>query len=201
MMNKKRIAVLFGGCSTEYEVSLQSAHAVLEHIDREKYEVYPIGITRYGDWYHYTGELSAIPAGTWQDDAAHLHAAVFSQNRSDRGFLEWTGEGYALRRIDLAFPVLHGKNGEDGTVQGLLELAGIPVVGCGTLAGALCMDKDRAHRLAAQAGVAVPKSVTFRRQERAAALARIGGELTFPVFVKPVRAGSSFGITRVAAPE
>lgn len=201
MMDKKRIAVLFGGCSTEYEVSLQSAHAVLEHIDREKYEVYPIGITRYGDWYHYTGTLDAIATGAWQDDAAHLHAAVFSQNRSDRGFLEWTGEGYALRRLDLAFPVLHGKNGEDGTVQGLLELAGIPVVGCGTLASALCMDKERAHRLAAQAGVTVPKSVTFRRQERSTAPERIRGELSFPIFVKPVRAGSSFGITRVTAPE
>lgn len=201
MMNRKRIAVLFGGCSSEYEVSLQSAYSVLENIDREKYEVIPIGITRYGDWYHYTGRTDAIPAGTWQDDAAHLHAVVFLQNRSDRGFLEWTGERYALRRLDLAFPVLHGKNGEDGTVQGLLELAGIPVVGCGTLAGALCMDKERAHRLAAQAGVAVPKSVAFRRTERAGALERIRDELGFPVFVKPVRAGSSFGITRVTGPE
>ena len=101
-----------------------------------------------------------------------------------------------LRRIDLAFPVLHGKNGEDGTVQGLFELSGIPLVGCGTLASALCMDKDRAHKLVSLAGIAVPKSVVLEKNTTAARQ-KILDTLSFPVFVKPVRAGSSFGVTRV----
>ena len=198
---KKKIAVIFGGHSSEYGVSLQSAAAVFTHIDRERYEVFPIGITPEGDWYYYTGALAAIPADTWRQDRGHLTPVVFSQDRSVGGFLELTGGGYAVRKIDLAFPVLHGRNGEDGTVQGLLELAGIQVVGCGTLASALCMDKDRAHKLAALAGAAVPKAVTFKGKELAGAAEKIKAALTFPVFVKPVRAGSSFGVTKVNRPE
>ena len=200
-MNRKKIAVIFGGHSTEYEVSLQSAAAVLEHINREKFEVFPIGITRAGSWYHYTGEYSRISAGSWCDDAAQLNPVVFSQDRSTGGFLELTGRRYSVQKIDLAFPVLHGKNGEDGTVQGLLELAGLPVVGCGTLSSALCMDKDRAHKLVSLAGIAVPRSVVFKEVEFPGALQKIKDTLTFPVFVKPVRAGSSFGVTKVSAPE
>ena len=103
--------------------------------------------------------------------------------------------------FDAAFPVLHGKNGEDGTVQGLLELAGVPLVGCGTLSSALCMDKDRAHRLAALPGCRCPGGRSFRRgADSAAAVARRREALGYPLFVKPVRAGSSFGVTRVAGP-
>ena len=196
-MKKTKIAIIFGGCSTEYEVSLQSAAAVFEY----KFEGFPIGITRSGDWYHYTGEIAHIAAGTWCDNDAHLRPIVFSQNRSARGFLELTDGKYAVQYVDLAFPVLHGKNGEDGTVQGLLELAGIPVVGCGTLSSALCMDKDRAHKLVSLAGIKVPKSVTFGKPELAAAVREINDTLTFPIFVKPVRAGSSFGVTKVSALE
>ena len=200
-MKKTKIAIIFGGCSTEYEVSLQSAAAVFEYINTEKFEVFPIGITRSGDWYHYTGEIAHIAAGTWCDNDAHLRPIVFSQNRSARGFLELTDGKYAVQYVDLAFPVLHGKNGEDGTVQGLLELAGIPVVGCGTLSSALFMDKDRAHKLVSLAGIKVPKSVTFGKPELAAAVREINDTLTFPIFVKPVRAGSSFGVTKVSALE
>ena len=97
----------------------------------------------------------------------------------------------------MIFPVLHGKNGEDGTLQGLFELAGIPVVGCDTLSSALCMDKDKAHKLVSLAGISVPKSVTFKFSGKKAALKIIEKELSYPLFVKPVRAGSSFGITKV----
>ena len=100
--------------------------------------------------------------------------------------------------IDAAMPVLHGKNGEDGTVQGLLELAGIPVIGCGTLASALCMDKDRAHKLAAQAGIAVPRSTEVLQGVGQATLRLLGEELGYPLFVKPVNGGSSFGVSKVA---
>ena len=196
MKKKKTLAVLFGGHSSEYEVSLQSAAAVLEAIDAGQFEPLPIGITKDGDWYHYLGTYSAIAAGTWADDSALLRPAAFSPSRGAPGFWEVHNGSWELRRVDLAFPVLHGKNGEDGTVQGLLELAGIPLVGCGTLASALCMDKDRAHKLVSLAGIAVPKSVVLE-ENTAAARQTVSDTLAFPVFVKPVRAGSSFGVTRV----
>lgn len=200
-MQKKKIAVIFGGYSTEYEVSLQSAASIFENINTVKFEVFPIGITRNGDWYRYTGELSRIANGTWCDDIAHLCRIAFSQDRSVGGFLELINGQYTVREIDLAFPVLHGKNGEDGTVQGLLELAGIRGVGCDTLSSALCMDKDRAHKLVSLAGISVPKSVTFKKPELAEAIQKINDTLTLPIFVKPVRAGSSFGVSKVSARE
>lgn len=196
MKKKKTLAVLFGSHSSEYEVSLQSAAAVLEAIDAGQFEPLPIGITKDGDWYHYLGTYGAIAAGTWAGDSALLRPAAFSPSRGAPGFWEEHNGAWTLRRVDLAFPVLHGKNGEDGTVQGLLELAGIPLVGCGTLASALCMDKDRAHKLVSLAGIAVPKSVVLE-ENTAEARQTVSDALAFPVFVKPVRAGSSFGVTRV----
>lgn len=196
-MDRKRIAVIFGGCSAEYEVSLQSAYAVFENADNKKYDIIPIGITKIGEWFHYTGDYKKIPTGKWCDNSQNLHPIVFSQSRTLKGFLEYTGEKYAEKQIDLAFPVLHGKNGEDGTVQGLLELAGIPVIGCNTLSSALCMDKNKAHKLVKSAGIDVPKSVTFNMFEKNNALKEIAGEMNFPIFIKPVRSGSSFGITKI----
>ena len=193
---KKTLAVLFGGHSSEYEVSLQSAAAVLEAGDTERFDPLPIGITKDGNWHHYLGTYSAIAAGTWVDDPMLLRPAAFSPSRGAPGFWELHNGKWMLRRIDLAFPVLHGKNGEDGTVQGLFELSGIPLVGCGTLASALCMDKDRAHKLVSLAGIAVPKSVVLE-ENTAETRQKILDTLSFPVFVKPVRAGSSFGVTRV----
>lgn len=200
-MKKKKIAVIFGGHSSEYGVSLQSVYSVMTNIDTERFEIIPIGITKDGDWFHYTGLYENVRDDIWCCDADNLYPVVFSQNRSDGGFLERRNGVYTFVQIDLALPVLHGKNGEDGTVQGMLELAGITIVGCGTLSSALCMDKDRAHKLVSLAGIEVPVSVTFRRCDMAEALDRIRRELSYPLFVKPVRAGSSFGITKVTAPE
>lgn len=197
-MQKKTIAVIFGGNSTEYEVSLQSAYSVFDNINTEKFDIIPIGITKNGEWYHYIGEKEKIENGTWIEDGKNLHPVVVSQNRSVKGFLELSSNTYHIIKVDLVFPVLHGKNGEDGTLQGLFELAGIPVIGCNTLSSALCMDKNRAHKLVNMAGIAVPKSVTFKRINKAEALKEIEANLTYPLFVKPVRAGSSFGITKVA---
>lgn len=216
-MDKKTIAVIFGGCSTEYEVSLQSACSVLANLDAEKYEVVKIGITRQGDWYRYDGGIAQIQNDSWGRDAGRLTPVAVSQNRTQPGLLELRPEGNQRIRLDLAFPVLHGKNGEDGTVQGLFELAGIPVVGCGTLSSALCMDKDLAHRLVEGAGIAVPRSVTVCRRRAEAPerwtedlgqrseeterwtqdLAQRTKDLSYPLFVKPARAGSSFGITKI----
>ncbi len=195
---KKRIAVLFGGNSTEYEVSLQSAYSVLKNMDKEKYEIIPIGITREGEWYHYTGEYSHIEDNTWMNETEHIFPVVVSQSRLDKSLIQFSKEHCEWIKIDLAFPVLHGKNGEDGTLQGLFELAGIPVVGCGTLSSALCMDKDRAHIVVQAMGIAVPKGITLKQWEQQEALSKIDKDLTYPLFVKPIRSGSSFGITKVS---
>ena len=194
MNQKLKIAVLFGGCSPEYGVSLQSATAVLRHMDREKYEPVMVGISQVGDWVLYTGPVGRIEDGSWNSEETCARA-VLSPSRSRSALLVF--EERTIRRIslDAAFPVLHGQNGEDGTVQGLFELAGIPLVGCGVLSSALCMDKDRAHKLVRTAGIDVPESFVASRAdseilERAEAIG-------YPLFVKPLRAGSSFGITRV----
>lgn len=198
---KTKIAVIFGGNSTEYEVSLQSAFAVLNNLDPEKYDVIPIGITRDGNYYHYTGDYGKIPDNSWKEDTENLFWVAFSPSPSRCGFLEFTikeGEPQVVRiRPDLVFPVLHGKNGEDGTLQGMIELSGIPVVGCNTLASALCMDKHRAHSLVREAGVLAPKGISFSRHTKENALKYIKSHLSYPLYVKPVRAGSSFGISRI----
>lgn len=193
-----RILIFFGGCSTEYGVSLQSAHAVLTHLDRSRFEPLLVGITQSGGWLYYAGAPDNIPADRWQGTECVPCTLVLSRGVSHLLLLDGSGTQLSF---DAAFPVLHGKNGEDGTLQGLLELAGIPVIGCGALSSALCMDKDRAHKLAALAGVKVPRSVVFRRSAGMDEIKAAAAELGYPLFVKPVRAGSSFGITRVTGPE
>ncbi|MBQ7954350.1 MAG: D-alanine--D-serine ligase VanG [Lachnospiraceae bacterium] len=196
---KKRVAILFGGCSSEHEVSLQSAHAVITHLNTEKYEPVLVGITKKGKWLLYKGDTEKILNGTWEEEPGNIPVAA-SPDRSVGGLWVLDPKGVYTLKLDGAFPVLHGKNGEDGTVQGVFELAGIPVVGCGLLASAICMDKDMAHRLAAEEGVKVPASylLTKVNKEKAPEYAK---ELGYPVFVKPLRAGSSFGITKVLRAE
>ena len=193
------ILVLFGGCSTEYEVSLQSAHGVLQALDRSRFTPLTVGITREGRWLRYPGGLSHLETGDWQAQPDCVPCTL-SPDRGDRRLLWLDGSGRS-EGFDAAFPILHGKNGEDGTVQGLLELVGAPIIGCGALSSALCMDKDRAHKLAALAGVRVPRSRLFRRGAVLPQMARAAEELGYPLFVKPVRAGSSFGISKVNAPD
>lgn len=195
-MERKIIAVLFGGCSSEYEVSLQSAYNVLKSFPGDKYEPVMLGITKTGDWYYFSGDIKKIPEDSWHNENDCCPAAV-SPNRSERSIILFRKEGCEKIRIDAAFPVLHGKNGEDGTVQGVFELAGIPVVGCGLIASALCMDKYTAHMLADTVGVRTPRSVLLRRNFAEQALYSEVSEIGYPVFVKPVKAGSSFGVTKV----
>jgi len=196
-MNPLNIAVLFGGCSPEYGVSLESAYAVISHMDRSKYRPVLIGISPAGRWFYYAGDIERIPADTWQ--SAEAVPAAVSPDREEKYLLVLRQDGVEKIHLDAAFPVLHGCNGEDGTVQGVFELAGIPLVGCGVLASALCMDKARAHRLAQDAGVAVPASAVLE-QDTAAEGPAAAEALGYPLFVKPVRAGSSYGITRVEEP-
>ena len=191
---KKTVALLFGGCSPEYEVSLCSAAAVLRGLDPARYDVIPVGITRRGEWFRCACSADDIEAGHWTERP--LIRASLSPDRSVHGLLEWDEAGVRPVRVDVVFPMLHGANGEDGTVQGLCELAGIPYVGCGVLGSAACMDKEVAHTLAAAAGVRVPRSVTLYKGEEGSPLERAAG-LLYPLFVKPANAGSSSGITRV----
>lgn len=193
------ILVLFGGCSTEYEVSLQSAHGVLQALDRSRFTPLTVGITREGRWLRYPGGLSHLETGDWQAQPDCVPCTL-SLDRGDRRLLWLDGSGRS-EGFDAAFPILHGKNGEDGTVQGLLGLVGAPIIGCGALSSALCMDKDRAHKLAALAGVRVPRSRLFRRGAVLPQMARAAEELGYPLFVKPVRAGSSFGVSKVNTPD
>ena len=221
MKEQKRIAILFGGCSPEYGVSLQSARAVIDHMDKKKYEPVPIGITHTGDWFYYTGDTEKIADDSWCREKACIPVTV-SLNRGERSLLLLRGENAAFGgnaghtggaecgenagctggverlEIDAVFPVLHGRNGEDGTVQGLFELAGIPVAGCGVLSSALCMDKDRAHRMVREAGVRVPDSCVCSRGTDLDTICRQAENIGYPLFVKPVKAGSSYGITKVS---
>ena len=159
-MKKLNIAVFFGGCSSEYSVSLESASAVISNLDPEKYNPILIGISNDGDWYYYTGDLARIKNNTWQN-TQYCTPAVLSPERRTHQLLILTKAGVESIPIDVAFPVLHGKNGEDGTIQGAIELAGIPLAGCGVLASALCMDKDRAHKLASLTGVRIPNALVL----------------------------------------
>ena len=200
-MEKKKIAVVFGGCSSEYLISLSSGYAVLANINREKYDVIAIGITEDGRWFRYDGDVENVKSGKWLEDEANCVPACIVPDRAIHGMIEFGEDGPRAVRLDGVFPMLHGKNGEDGTIQGLVEMAGIDLMGCGTLSSALCMDKYRAHVIAAEAGIAVPKACFIDSAfDRASVLAAAAG-LTYPLFVKPVRAGSSYGISVIETVE
>ncbi len=197
-MRKLNIAVIFGGCSPEYGVSLESAHAVIRFLDKEKYHPVMVGISEDGDWFCFQGDIDKIRENRWLNDEDCV-PAVFSPNRGKHQLLCFREDGIKAVDIDAAFPVLHGKNGEDGTVQGMIELAGIPLVGCGVLASALCMDKDRAHKVVSLAGVETPKALAVQGNgdTQRAEIRAFAKQIGFPLFVKPVRAGSSYGVTKV----
>ncbi len=195
----QKILILFGGCSSEHEVSLESARAVLLNMDPERFAPLAVNISREGRWRLCAADREALKGTHWREAMEGCVPCTLSLDRGAPTLL--VGNGLRRLSFDAAFPVMHGKNGEDGTIQGIFELAGIPLVGCGTLAGALCMDKSRAHALAAaQTGVRVPKSTAFPRGCSMDAVASAAERLGFPLFVKPVRGGSSLGITRIAGP-
>ena len=176
-MTKKIIGILFGGCSSEYEVSLQSAAAVIRAADPARFTLIPVGITRQGQWYRFYGTPEEMEQDRWVTDKAV--PAIVSPDRSCGGLLEFAEEGVRKVALDAVLPMLHGKNGEDGTVQGLLALAGIPCIGCGLLSSALCMDKSTAHLLATQAGVKVPRSVLLDQMGSVSDLAKRTEDLAF----------------------
>lgn len=184
-MPKIKIAVLFGGCSEEHDVSIKSAKEIMKNLDPEKYDPIPIGITKNGAW-----KMCDFPDLHWED--APCRDVVLSPDRVTRGLLVLEDGGYQIIRLDAVLPVIHGKTGEDGAIQGLLELSGIPYVGCGIASSALCMDKALTHQIAGNAGVATPRFWLYSGEESFDV-----SSLPYPVFVKPARSGSSFGVTKV----
>jgi D-alanine---(R)-lactate ligase len=184
-----KIGIIFGGCSEEHPISVKSAQEVAKHLDTEKYEPYWIGITKSGAW-----KLCDGPDPDWEN--GNCRPAVLSPDRSVHGLLVLEQGQYEAISLDLVFPVLHGKLGEDGAMQGLLELAGIPYVGCDIQSSALCMDKSLAYIVARSAGIATPNFWTVPANENIDP-----DQLTYPVFVKPARSGSSFGVSKVSRKE
>ena len=202
-MEKKTLALLFGGVSSEYDVSCMSVSSVWENVDREKYEPVLIGITKAGEWYLYSGDIEKVRAHEWDSDTENLKKAFICPDRTVHGAMIETENGWETLKIDVVFPVLHGKNGEDGTMQGLLEIAGLPYVGCKVLASAACMDKDVCHTLLEGAGIPQVKWLTYfkDRTDFSAAEKEVAEKLGWPVFVKPANAGSSVGISKVKTPD
>ena len=191
----KKVAIIFGGVSTEHDISCKSADNVIKALDG-RYELVLVGITREGQWLLYEGDAADV-TGDWETHDVTPVALVPGMGANVGGLFAL--EAGQLRRVelDVALPVMHGQGGEDGTLQGTLETCGVPHVGCGVLASAVCMDKDASHRLAAAAGVRSPKCEVLYRgasdEDADAAVRRCGG---FPVFVKPARGGSSIGVSK-----
>ena len=200
-MNKINTAILFGGNSPEYSVSLQSAYAIIRALDDSRYVKILIGITKDGAWFRYYGDIDNIPNDTWHMESSKCTPISINPDPKLHGIIELNADGYKFTNLDAAFPVLHGKYGEDGTVQGLFELSGIPIIGCGTLSSALCMDKNRAHQLVSKTGITTPKAIVLSEAISEQKLYKLTKKLRYPLFVKPVKAGSSFGITKVLREE
>ncbi len=200
MSEKKRIAVIFGGKSSEHEVSRVSAAYVINNIPEDKFEIIKLGITKSGKWLLYSGDTALIADGEWENHPDNKTAFI-SPDSSLGGIVAITSDGCRIIKLDVIFPVLHGKNGEDGTIQGLFELAGIPYVGCGVLASADCMDKVVTNIMLESLGIDQAKFTWFYASEYEKSpekcLQKIERALpSYPVFVKPANAGSSVGVSK-----
>lgn len=195
-LNKLTVAVIFGGQSSEHEVSRVSASTIISNLDPEKYYVIPVGITKDGKWMIYNGPVENIKNGEWEKFGT---PAVLSPDASQKGLLKTVGGKVKLIPIDLAFPVLHGKYGEDGTIQGLFELAQIPYVGNGVLSSSISMDKAFTKIIAKNAKIPQAKYVEVHSEDLKrlkTTASKIEKKLGYPCFVKPANAGSSVGITK-----
>ena len=198
-MVKLSVCVLFGGMSPEHEVSLRSAEYVLNSLNPDKYNVFPVGITKDGDWMLFgSKDYSMLPSGEWMN-CPENRRAVISPVRS-QGLLSFEGDCVVRERIDVVFPVLHGENGEDGTIQGLLQLAGIPYVGPHVSASAVSMDKTLTKLVADQANVTQAAWELVRSNELNAhmdgILDALEQKFSYPMFVKPAGTGSSVGVSK-----
>jgi D-alanine-D-alanine ligase len=204
-MKKLRVAVLYGGRSGEHEVSLQSAASVINYLDRDRFEIVPVAIDKQGRWL--LNDISLLEGQKSLPVFKDAPKVVLPPNpaETDGGSaLIRLGESGEARGIDVVFPVMHGPLCEDGTIQGLLELADLPYVGCGVLASAIAMDKDMAKRVARDAGIPIVPYVSLQhevwKKEKQQIAKRIAEQLGYPVFVKPANMGSSVGVHKVKEP-
>lgn len=196
---KLSLAVIFGGVSSEHEVSRMSVTSILENLSNERYEVHMVGITKEGRWLLYTGPVEDILSGAWEQGP--VTPAFLSPDPSVHGLVALRDGKAETIHVDVIFPALHGKNGEDGTIQGLFQLSGIPYVGCDTESSAICMDKAVTHSLLSSADIEQAHYLWFYADRFDAApdtiINKIQARLDFPVFVKPSNAGSSVGVSKV----
>ena len=200
-MKKLSVCILFGGMSPEHEVSMRSAESVLNNIDKEKYNIFPVGITRDGDWVLYGGkDYSKLVTGEWRSCPENRRATI-SPVRG-QGLLSFEGDCVVRERIDVVFPVLHGENGEDGAMQGLLQMAGIPYVGPHISASAVAMDKSLTKLVVDHAGVPQAAWQLVRDAElenhMENTLDLLENRFRYPMFVKPAGTGSSVGVSKAA---
>ena len=186
-MDRLKIGIIFGGRSEEHPISIKSAQEVAKHLDTEKYEPFYIGITKDGEW-----KLCDGPGPNWE--SGNCRPVVLSPDRKVHGLIVLDQGRYETISLDVVFPVLHGKQGEDGAIQGLFELSGVPYVGCDIQSSALCMDKSLAYVVARNAGIATPNFWIVTGNDNIDP-----DELSYPVFVKPARSGSSFGVNKVTS--
>lgn len=194
-MAKKNILVIMGGRSSEHEVSLVSAQTVIKNIDTNIYNIIMVGITKEGHW-KLIDQISSLEDGSWVKSRVEV---ILSADTKEQEILLIRGDYIERLHVDVIFPVLHGMNGEDGTIQGLFELAQIPYVGCGVLASACSMDKFYTKVIVDDIGVRQARFVGVHRYELKdmdAVIARVEEELDYPVFVKPSKAGSSQGVSK-----
>ena len=203
-MKSLSVCILFGGVSPEHEVSLRSAESVLNNIDESKYNVFPVGITKEGKWILYGGkDYSDLPSGRWLTNPDNRQAAI-SPIRG-QGLLTFEGDCVVRQQIDVVFPVLHGENGEDGTIQGLLQLAGIPYVGPHVAASAVAMDKTLTKLVVDQAGITQAAWNLVRRSDMGSrmegTLDALEAKFAYPMFVKPAGTGSSVGVSKATERE
>jgi len=205
MGKKLRIGIIFGGRSGEHEVSLRSARSVIEAIDQSKYEVVPIAITKEGNWLGPAAAAKVLPAETQRLVPANTHGnssrdVTILGDPSRIGLVKLDADDQSREQLDVIFPVLHGTYGEDGTIQGLLEMASVPFVGCGTLAAACGMDKVTMKALFKEAALPICDYTWFLRSEWESdpvqVTRRVSREIGFPCFVKPANLGSSVGISK-----
>lgn len=201
----KNALIVFGGVSSEHNVSLLSATSVIKSTPKDRYNVVMLGITKEGEMYLYTGDVENLVNDGWLHDKSKLKKAVISTDRVDHGIIVFNENDYEKIRIDVCFPVMHGKNGEDGTMQGLLTIAGIPYVGCNTMASAVCMDKAMTNAICDINGIAQAKwkyITKYDFEHRGREFARECEEyLGLPVFIKPANAGSSVGVVKAKTVE
>lgn len=191
-MNKTTIACFFGGKSAEYSVSLVSAAAVIKHIDKSKFNVIMIGISNDGNFYHFSGNVEDIEKDLWKESSTPISINATSHNQAQ--FIS----NDEIITFDIAFPILHGTNGEDGLIQGMFELLGIKYVGCDMSSSSLAMDKYASKLLVESHDVEIPKSLLINKTDYFEDILTNVDEMTFPLFIKPLKAGSSFGISKIA---